>query len=226
MFRVDTASVAQLFQSRPTLCDPPDCSLPGSSVHVILQASALDWVAMPSSRESSQGIEPGSPALQADSSPLSHQRSPELTLSIHILEKWAQRREVNSLKGKCKQLPVSEEIIKVTSCQRIPKGALQHILSVGMAKILEGPCHQQGRGETQLSCSTGRSKAVQFFQREMCQQVLKLSAWLAYNLTIPFLYINPYETISQVHVRTCMRFSVQTFFVCQQRVGGKLNVHP
>ena len=32
-----------------TLCDPMDCSLPGSSIHGILQARILEWVAMPSS---------------------------------------------------------------------------------------------------------------------------------------------------------------------------------
>ena len=37
-----------------TLCDPMDYSLPGSSVHGILQARILEWVAMPSSRGSSQ----------------------------------------------------------------------------------------------------------------------------------------------------------------------------
>ena len=37
----------------PALCDPMDCSLPGSSVHGILQARLLEWVAMPSSRGSS-----------------------------------------------------------------------------------------------------------------------------------------------------------------------------
>ena len=36
------------------LCDPMDCSLPGSSVHGILQARILEWVAMPSSSKSSQ----------------------------------------------------------------------------------------------------------------------------------------------------------------------------
>ena len=36
-----------------TLCDSMDCSPPGSSVHGILQARILDWVAMPSFRESS-----------------------------------------------------------------------------------------------------------------------------------------------------------------------------
>ena len=40
--------------SNLTLCDPLDCSLPGSSVHGILQARILEWVAMPSSRGSSQ----------------------------------------------------------------------------------------------------------------------------------------------------------------------------
>ena len=33
-------------QSCPTLCDPVDCSLPGSSVHGILQAGILEWVAI------------------------------------------------------------------------------------------------------------------------------------------------------------------------------------
>ena len=41
-------------QSCPTLCDPMDCSPPGSSVHGILQERVLEWVAMPSSRGSSQ----------------------------------------------------------------------------------------------------------------------------------------------------------------------------
>ena len=54
-------------QSRSTLCDPVDCSPPGSSVHGILQARVLEWGAIPFSRDlPSPGIEPGSPALQAD----------------------------------------------------------------------------------------------------------------------------------------------------------------
>ena len=36
----------------PTLCDPMDCSLPGSSVHEILLARILEWVALSYSRES------------------------------------------------------------------------------------------------------------------------------------------------------------------------------
>ena len=37
-----------------TLCDPMDCSPPGSSLHGIHHARILEWVAMPSSRGSSQ----------------------------------------------------------------------------------------------------------------------------------------------------------------------------
>ena len=35
----------------PTLCDPMDCSLPGSSVHGTYQASTLEWAASSSPRE-------------------------------------------------------------------------------------------------------------------------------------------------------------------------------
>ena len=45
--------VCLVAQSCLPLCDPMDCSLPGSSIHGILQARILEWVAMPSSRESS-----------------------------------------------------------------------------------------------------------------------------------------------------------------------------
>ena len=46
-------AAAKWLQSCPTLCHPMDCSLPGSSVHGILQARIIEWVAMPSSRRSS-----------------------------------------------------------------------------------------------------------------------------------------------------------------------------
>ena len=45
---------AKSLLSCPTLCHPMDCSPPGSSVHGILQARILEWVAMPSSRGSSR----------------------------------------------------------------------------------------------------------------------------------------------------------------------------
>ena len=45
---------SEVAQSCPTLCNPMDCSLPGSSIHGILQARVLDWVAISFSRGSSQ----------------------------------------------------------------------------------------------------------------------------------------------------------------------------
>ena len=49
-----TVLLCLVAQSCLTLCDPIDCSPPGSSVHGILQARTLEWGAMPSSRGSSQ----------------------------------------------------------------------------------------------------------------------------------------------------------------------------
>ena len=63
------AAAAESLQSCPTLCDPIDGSPPGSSVLGILQARILEWVSMSFSRGIllTQGIEPRSRALQADS---------------------------------------------------------------------------------------------------------------------------------------------------------------
>ena len=62
---VNTQSVKVLFaQSCPTLCHPMDYSLPGSSVHGILQARVLECISITFSRASSgPRIELGSPAL-------------------------------------------------------------------------------------------------------------------------------------------------------------------
>jgi len=43
----------EVAQSCPTLCDPMDCSLPGSFVHGIFQAIVLEWIAISFSRASS-----------------------------------------------------------------------------------------------------------------------------------------------------------------------------
>ena len=45
---------AKSLQSCPTLCNSMDCSLPGFSIHGILQARILEWVATPFSRGSSR----------------------------------------------------------------------------------------------------------------------------------------------------------------------------
>ena len=41
-----TAAAAKSLQSCPTLNDPMDCSLPGSSIHGILPARVLEWGAI------------------------------------------------------------------------------------------------------------------------------------------------------------------------------------
>ena len=51
---VYTCTGAKSLQSCPTLCNPIDCSLPGSSVHGTFQARVLEWVVIPSPRRSSQ----------------------------------------------------------------------------------------------------------------------------------------------------------------------------
>ena len=67
-----------------TLCNPMDCSLPGSSVHGILQARILEWVTIPFSRDlPDPGIKPWSPALQADSLPSKPLGKPHINPSAH-----------------------------------------------------------------------------------------------------------------------------------------------
>ena len=45
-WKVKVKSESEVAQSCPTLCDPMDSSLPGSSVHGIFQARVLEWVAI------------------------------------------------------------------------------------------------------------------------------------------------------------------------------------
>ena len=81
-----------------TLCNSKDCNPPGSSVHRIVQARILEWVAIPSSRGSSRArIEPRSPALQVDSLPL-YLGSPMLTFYISPIINYG---ELTSIK--CQQ---------------------------------------------------------------------------------------------------------------------------
>ena len=54
MYRYNWQNESEVAQSCPTLFEPMDCSLPGSSVHGIFQARVLEWVAISFSR----GISP------------------------------------------------------------------------------------------------------------------------------------------------------------------------
>ena len=81
---------ARPLQSCPILCDAMGCSLPGSSVHGILQAKILESVVMPFSRRSSPLRDRvASPVSQADSLPLSHLDSPALPLVIKASEHFS-----------------------------------------------------------------------------------------------------------------------------------------
>ena len=51
---LEEISESEVAQSCLTLCDPMDCSLPGSSLHGILQARVLEWIAISFSRGSPQ----------------------------------------------------------------------------------------------------------------------------------------------------------------------------
>ena len=44
--QISAAAAAKSLQSGPTLSDPMDCSLPGSSIHGIFQARLLEWGAI------------------------------------------------------------------------------------------------------------------------------------------------------------------------------------
>ena len=60
-----------------------DCSLPGSSVHGILQARILEWVAISFSR----GSNPGLPHCGQMLYHLSHQGSPHYIVNVKVLDK-------------------------------------------------------------------------------------------------------------------------------------------
>ena len=78
-----------------SLCDPMDCSSPSSSVHGILQARILAWVAMPSSGDRPDPrIEPTSPALQVDSLPLSHWEAHKEHMTCEFGEKIRKKWEI------------------------------------------------------------------------------------------------------------------------------------
>ena len=73
----------KVIQTCPTLCDPTDYSLPGSSVHGILQGRKLERVAIPFSRGSfSSRDQTVSSALQAESLPSEPPGKPQWARSL------------------------------------------------------------------------------------------------------------------------------------------------
>ena len=84
-------------QSCPTLCDPMDCS-PGSSVHGLSRQEYWSGLPFPSPGDlPDPGIKPGSPALQADSSPSEHQGRQHRALGNLLLRRQAESRRISKL---------------------------------------------------------------------------------------------------------------------------------
>ena len=94
-------------ESFSTLCNPMDCSPSGSSVHGILQARILEWIAMSSSGDlPNPGIKPRYPSLQADSlpgKPIHQDYTPSLGLGFDVFQlicSYFKANNVHSLFGK------------------------------------------------------------------------------------------------------------------------------
>ena len=72
-------------RASPTLCDPMDCSPPGSSVHGILQAIMQEWDPPPGDLPN-PGIEPRSPTVWEDSLPTEPLGKSSYLRHIHLSE--------------------------------------------------------------------------------------------------------------------------------------------
>ena len=99
-------------QSCLTLCDPTYCSSPCFSVHGILQIKILEWVAMPSSRASSQpkGLNPGLPHCRQILYPNTKQKVKKIPALPQdhkdiLLNVFVKKIKINILKTKSRNSP-------------------------------------------------------------------------------------------------------------------------
>ena len=90
--RIDGKKKSEVAQSCPTLCNPMDCSPPGSSVHGILHG-VENWSGLPFPSPAdlaNPGIQPGSPAVRAWAA--------RKVFLIHAIHKyWASRKVLSFL---------------------------------------------------------------------------------------------------------------------------------
>ena len=132
--------------SCPILCNPMDYT-----VHGILQARILEWVAFPFSRGlSNPGTKPGSPALQVDSYCQSHQGSPRALL-IHII--WGRsdlmRNESNLKNNSLCTLKMKVKVSQLSDSLRphrlySPWNSPGQNTGVGSLSLLQGIFPNQG----------------------------------------------------------------------------------
>ena len=133
-FKITEINCVKVAQSYPTLCDPTDCSPPGSCVHRIVQARIQEWVAFPSPGYlPDPGIKPRSPALQADSLPSEPPGKPSLCSTIKQNEEI--RR--SSLLDRSLLVTLYPTFCYPVDCS--PLGSFIH--GIFQARILEWVCH-------------------------------------------------------------------------------------
>ena len=116
-----------------------DCNLPGSSIHGILQARILAWVAISFSRGSSPPRDradvPLSPALQMGSFPLSHLGSPAASSLWHLRGAWLGCWGVVWVHGSSPSFPATQVLFTA----HLP-------MSPGDRAQQQSPLPQEGRG--------------------------------------------------------------------------------
>ena len=127
----------KIAQSCPTLCDPM-----GNTVHGILQARILEWIAFPFSRGSSQpGIQPRSPTLQADSLPTEPQGKLKNTRvgSLSLLQGIFLTQESNRglYYGRTGTKPGNSDFVKPSHLWHFPKHL--HFTSTKSSSFLSFP---------------------------------------------------------------------------------------
>ena len=117
-----------------TPCDAMDCSLPGSSVHGILQARRMEWVPFSSPGDlPDPGIEPESPALQAESLP---SEPPGKFYRIVHKEKW---KDLNKTRKKFLESRKMRGILVFVGCGKWYRATLGRNGLTVEVQALKGP---------------------------------------------------------------------------------------
>ena len=130
---LQSESASEVAQLCVTICDPMDCSLPGSSIHGIFQAKVLEWVAISLSRGSSWSRgRIRSPALQADalaSEPLGKQGyslwgCKELHTTEQLTHTWMLFTTEIKLEQEKEEarIPIFKSQVKLTAIGLYPSG--------------------------------------------------------------------------------------------------------
>ena len=127
-------------QSCVTLCNPMDCSPPGSLAHRIFQARTWSGVPFTLSGDfSNSGIKPGSPALQADSLAFEPPRKPQSMLLIwdRGWHSMVYRPNLTNLKHLLHGPPQKKIIIPLSRLKRKYKEFGKNVLELKKIQYLE-----------------------------------------------------------------------------------------